>query len=65
MIKQQGLAGEILQTDKNGIVVATSDQAIKITSLQPQGKKPMTAQDFLNGRSEWVTIQSFAGQNNE
>ncbi|OUL56316.1 methionyl-tRNA formyltransferase [Pseudoalteromonas ulvae] len=65
VVKQQGLAGEILQADKNGIVVATSDQAIKITSLQPQGKKPMTAQDFLNGRSEWVTIQSFAGQNNE
>lgn len=65
IVNQQGRAGEILSADKNGIVVATADQAIRITTLQPQGKKPMTAQDFLNGRSEWVTIQSFAGQNNE
>ncbi|MFC3033208.1 methionyl-tRNA formyltransferase [Pseudoalteromonas fenneropenaei] len=54
--------GTIISADKNGIVIATAQQALKITQLQPEGKKPMSAQDFLNGRSDWVTPGSTAGQ---
>lgn len=59
---QQGKAGEVLLADKNGIVIACAEQALCITQLQPQGKKPMSAQDFLNGRSDWVKAGSFAKQ---
>ena len=48
------VAGEIISADKTGITVATSNGAIKITQLQPQGKKPMSAADFINGRADWV-----------
>ncbi len=47
-------AGEIISVDKTGIVIATSTGAIKITKLQPPGKKPMSVADFINGRSDWV-----------
>lgn len=47
-------AGEIISADKTGITVATASGAIKITQLQPQGKKPMSVTDFINGRADWV-----------
>lgn len=46
--------GTIISADKQGIVVQTSDQALAITQLQPPGKKPMSAADFLNSRSDWL-----------
>ena len=39
---------------KNGIVIATGVGDIIITQLQPQGKKAMSAADFINGRADWV-----------
>ncbi|MBU2918430.1 methionyl-tRNA formyltransferase [Psychrosphaera sp. F3M07] len=47
-------AGEIISADKTGITVATAKGAINITQLQPQGKKPMSVTDFINGRADWV-----------
>ncbi|MFS2221911.1 methionyl-tRNA formyltransferase [Pantoea sp. B65] len=47
--------GEILHADKNGIQIATADGVLKITELQPAGKKAMKAQDILNSRREWFT----------
>lgn len=49
-------AGTILSADKNGIVITTGTSPIMITQLQPPGKKPMSATDFVNGRGDWVTI---------
>lgn len=49
-------AGTILSADKNGIQVATVDGVLNLLQLQPAGKKPMSAQDLLNGRAEWFTI---------
>lgn len=49
-------AGTILSADKNGIQIATVDGALNLLQLQPAGKKPMSAQDLLNGRAEWFTI---------
>lgn len=60
-----GRAGEVLAADKSGVTVATGDGALKITQLQPQGKKPMSAQDFLNGRADWVAVGSILGESNE
>jgi len=48
-------AGEVINVDKNGIVIATGDGDIIITQLQPQGKKAMSAADFVNGRADWVS----------
>ncbi|MBB1327509.1 MULTISPECIES: methionyl-tRNA formyltransferase [Pseudoalteromonas] len=62
---QSGDPGQILSSDKNGVVVACGEHALCITQLQPQGKKPMAINDFLNGRSDWVTPGTILGENNE
>jgi methionyl-tRNA formyltransferase len=45
--------GEIVQADKYGIQIATADGVLNLLSLQPAGKKAMSAQDLLNSRREW------------
>ncbi len=57
--------GTVLSASKAGIDIATANGALRITQLQPQGKKPMSAQDFLNGRADWVTPGSVLGGNHE
>ncbi|QDY43219.1 methionyl-tRNA formyltransferase [Candidatus Pantoea soli] len=47
--------GEIVHADKSGIQVATADGVLNLLSLQPAGKKAMSAQDLLNSRREWFT----------
>ncbi|WP_199610170.1 methionyl-tRNA formyltransferase [Flocculibacter collagenilyticus] len=47
--------GTILSATKQGINIATQQDVLSITSLQPPGKKAMSAQDFINARAEWVT----------
>lgn len=53
---QAKAAGTVLQADKNGIQIATQDGVLNITQLQPSGKKPMSVQDFLNGRADWFAV---------
>jgi len=65
VVEQSGAAGTVLAIDKNGIVVACGKHALSISELQPQGKKPMAINDFLNGRSNWVTPGTVLGENNE
>ncbi|MEL0634561.1 methionyl-tRNA formyltransferase [Pseudoalteromonas carrageenovora] len=65
VVEQTGSAGQVLSSDKTGVVVACGKHAICITQLQPQGKKPMAINDFLNGRSDWVTPGTVLGENNE
>ena len=65
VVSGNGAAGEVLTVDKSGITVATGEQALKITQLQPQGKKPMAVQDFLNGRADWVQVGTILGDNHE
>jgi methionyl-tRNA formyltransferase len=40
----------VVAADKTGIAVATVAGALLITRLQPPGKRPMAAADFLNAR---------------
>lgn len=49
-------AGTVLAVEKNGIQIATADGVLNLTQLQPAGKKPMSVQDFLNGRAEWFQV---------
>jgi methionyl-tRNA formyltransferase len=42
--------GEVLATTRAGIEVATGCGRLRITRLQPPGKRTMDAQDFLNAR---------------
>ena len=65
VVEQQGSAGTVLQSDKHGIVIACGTNALNITQLQPQGKKPMAITDFLNGRADWVTPGTLIGEHNE
>ncbi|WP_299020668.1 methionyl-tRNA formyltransferase [uncultured Photobacterium sp.] len=50
---QNQAPGTILAADKNGILVATGEGALRLTELQPPGKKAMKAQDLLNSRRDW------------
>ena len=45
--------GTIMAVSKLGIQMATGDGILNLESLQPAGKKAMSAQDLLNSRREW------------
>jgi len=47
--------GTIIDATKLGIQVATGEGVLNLESLQPAGKKAMSAQDLLNSRREWFT----------
>jgi methionyl-tRNA formyltransferase len=42
--------GTVVATSREGVDVATADGILRITSLQMPGKRPVTAQEFLNAR---------------
>jgi methionyl-tRNA formyltransferase len=44
------LPGEVVSAEKTGILVATGDGLLRITRLQPPGKRAMDAADFINAR---------------
>ena len=44
--------GEILEADKNGIVVKTGKGALKIEELQLEGSRRMTAEEFIAGHKQ-------------
>ncbi len=48
----KGKQGEITNVYKDGIGVMCKDKEIIIKRLKPEGKKEMTATDFINGRKE-------------
>ena len=57
------MPGTIINIEKDGIVVATgNDTAIKITEIQPSGKKKMSALQFLQGVSSQIIIGMRLGE---
>lgn len=48
--------GTIVAAGKGGIQVATGNGILNPESLQPAGKKAMSAQDLLNSRREWFIL---------
>lgn len=53
--------GTILSADKTGIKIATAQGVLNLLQLQPAGKKPMMAQDLLNGRADWFIVGKVLG----
>ncbi|PMC38679.1 methionyl-tRNA formyltransferase [Bacillus sp. UMB0899] len=61
---QDTLPGTIIGFDEDGIIVSTGNQtAIKITELQPSGKKKMTGEEFLRGTT--MNVGERLGDENE
>ncbi len=48
-LPQSAPPGSLLHCAEDGIVLACADGALRITSLQPSGKRPLTAREFING----------------
>lgn len=58
--------GTIIAIEDDGITVATGNEiSIKITELQPAGKKRMTARQYLRGAGENISIGDMLGNENE
>jgi methionyl-tRNA formyltransferase len=49
VVERPGSAGEVLQADKTGIVVACGRDALRILALQREGGRRLKAQEFLAG----------------
>jgi methionyl-tRNA formyltransferase len=47
--ENSGNTGEIISSDKNGIVVGCGDKALRVLSLQREGGRRLTPQQFLAG----------------
>ncbi|MGP7817559.1 methionyl-tRNA formyltransferase [Niallia sp. 01092] len=58
--------GTIVEVQKDGIVVATGNKtSIKITELQPAGKKKMAAEVFLRGAGAKIAVLEVVGAEND
>lgn len=51
IVDQAGKPGEILRADKDGLVAACGEGALRILNLQREGGRKMTAQEFLAGHA--------------
>lgn len=49
---RSGPPGTILSTDKDELVIACGEGALRIIELQPEGKKVMPAKEFMRGLSK-------------
>ena len=47
---------KVINASKNGIFIGCASGVLCITQLQPPGKKPLSAADFLNGRADWLAV---------
>lgn len=55
--EQTGLTvGQIVRSDKEGVLVVTGSDWLLMSKLQLPGKKPMSAADVLNGRADWFAV---------
>ncbi len=49
LVSARGNAGEVLSADKSGIVIGCGEDALRVTILQREGGRRMTAPEFLAG----------------
>ena len=49
VLSGQGAPGEVLSADKSGIVIACGEGALRVTSLQREGGRRLSAHEFLAG----------------
>jgi methionyl-tRNA formyltransferase len=45
--------GNIISVDKQGIVVATNNGALRLEIIQLPGKKALAVDEILNGKADW------------
>ncbi|MGI8315069.1 methionyl-tRNA formyltransferase [Halobacillus mangrovi] len=58
--------GTVVRVDDNGFLVQTGDgKAVKITELQPSGKKKMNGEAFINGAGQSLAEGDRLGENDE
>lgn len=58
----QAMPGVIIKREEDGFIVKTGNEtAIKITELQPAGKKKMTSYDYLRGAGSQLQINEQLG----
>lgn len=61
-----GTPGEVVKLEEDGFIVVSGDQkGIKITDLQPSGKKRMDAGDFLRGAGQSLQTGDMLGDTDE
>jgi methionyl-tRNA formyltransferase len=61
VVEGEGAPGEVLAAEAEGITVACGAQALRLESLQPEGKRAMGAGEFLAGRKVAVGSRPFGG----
>jgi methionyl-tRNA formyltransferase len=49
LVESSGPAGEVLSADRNGVVVGCGEGSVRISELQREGGKRLTAEQFLSG----------------
>jgi methionyl-tRNA formyltransferase len=49
VVSLSGNAGEVLSADKSGVVIGCGEGALRVTILQREGGRRMSAQEFLAG----------------
>jgi methionyl-tRNA formyltransferase len=54
--------GTIIAREEDGLVIACGSGAVKVTELQPEGKKRMSALDFLRGAGSSIEIGTKVGE---
>ncbi|MBW3113922.1 methionyl-tRNA formyltransferase [Bacillus sp. MCCB 382] len=58
--------GEIIRVEEDGFIISTGNSTgIKITDLQPSGKKRMSAKDYLRGAGAHLKTGMMLGDNDE
>ncbi|MHA4906088.1 methionyl-tRNA formyltransferase, partial [Streptococcus constellatus] len=58
-VEGTGQAGEILAIRKKELIVAASEGALSLKTVQPAGKPKMTIIDFLNGLGRQLSVGDF------
>ncbi|KGP73940.1 methionyl-tRNA formyltransferase [Pontibacillus yanchengensis] len=61
-----GKPGEIIQLEDDGFVVVSGDnKGVKLTDIQPSGKKRMAAGDYLRGAGQSLRVGEMVGETDE
>ncbi|WP_064093757.1 methionyl-tRNA formyltransferase [Rossellomorea aquimaris] len=64
--KSTSVPGEIIGIEEDGFIVSTGNSVgIKITDIQPSGKKRMSAVDYLRGAGSHLEVGDVLGEENE
>lgn len=52
VLQDTGTPGQIISLNKKSFIVACGDKSLELIEIQPEGKKPMSAQDYIRGLNE-------------